>query len=92
MQVLEDMNNERSQEGSDSNILRAKPKQGYRSIVQEDWKVQGRNHSCLHLEIYRKPSSRKNPAMNIVALWSSGRRDIAKRHDDYLTSFPPTDR
>ena len=34
----------------------------------------------------------EDPAMDIVALGSSGKKDIAKRHDDYLTSSPPTDR
>ena len=42
--------------------------------------------SCISKFIATLPPE-KDPAMDIMNLGSSGRTDIAERHDDYLTSF-----
>ena len=42
--------------------------------------------SCISQFIANIPAE-KDPALNITNLGASGKKDIAKRHDEYLNSF-----
>ena len=42
--------------------------------------------SCISSFIVRLPLE-KDPALNIINLGASGKKDIAEKHDDYLVSL-----